>query len=162
MLSRVLAILVYLAASVTAATVRDVVLPSGEKGYSIRCDNENINACREAAGDACHRGYTILEQDKESGYISHGSASISVLGGSASGISASTTEKSLIIQCMEPELTEKEHQQRALEKERQEQSRKEQERLQFESGANGAKWFFGGVLVAGVLVGVFVFFVATQ
>jgi hypothetical protein len=146
--------LAVLSVSVHAAKSKYVVLSSGERGYSIRCDNENINACYEMAGETCHRGYTILERNKETGYLSEGSASINALGGNASAISTTTTEKSLLIQCKESELTEKEHGDRARQTEQEEIAKQESRKRELEEGARGARWFFGGIVGALALAGV--------
>lgn len=101
-------LILVLAVSCSAASIRPVILPSGEKGYSINCDNENLNACYEKAGEYCHHGYDIQIQTKDSGYTgSAGGYANAYVAGSSSKIQ-STTEKGFIITCKEPEITETE------------------------------------------------------
>ncbi len=96
------------------ATSRQVILPSGDPGYSIRCDNMNINACYEKAGDVCHRGYDVQSVAKEQGFETGSSAYVvpGIIKGTqvASSTSSGTTtsEKGILIQCKEQWLTEKE------------------------------------------------------
>jgi hypothetical protein len=91
---------------------RSVVLPSGEKGYSVNCDNMPMTACYERAGDICHRGYEVVTTATEQGFIAEGRAFESSgqygSSGSASTAARSTSDKGLLIQCKESELTEKE------------------------------------------------------
>jgi hypothetical protein len=113
------------------ASWKRIVLPSGSNGYSVRCD-EGINACYEIAGEACHRGYEIQNQNTQEGYASQGGGYVGpgIAPGTAIGIanssSKSTSETGLLIQCKEPEVTEYERMQR--EKAAQRQLEREQKR----------------------------------
>jgi hypothetical protein len=152
-------LLLILVHGAVSAEFKRIVLASGDVGYSIRCDNENVNSCYEKAGEACPHGYTTESENLERGYRSDGTAFVSPLpGGAIGGVetsSSTTTEKGMVIQCKDPELTEKEHQQRALEMAQAERARKDEEQRQFETGAKGARWFFGGffAIVAVIAIG---------
>lgn len=104
--------------TVQAAQVKRIVLPSGEMGYSIRCDNDGMNSCYEAAGDICHHGYTVEKQNTQSGFVSEQSSYVvpgvvkgTVQGGS-SGTAYSTSDNGLLVQCKDPEQMEIERLQR--------------------------------------------------
>lgn len=101
-----------------AAEVKRIVLPSGGLGYSIRCDNDGMNSCYEAAGETCHHGYTVENQNMQSGFVSEQSSYVgpgvlkgTVQGGS-SGTAYSTSDNGLLVQCKDPEQMETERQQR--------------------------------------------------
>lgn len=85
-----------------------ITLPSGEPGYSVRCDNENMNACYERAGAVCPYGYDIQHQNKEAGFAMEGGAFVNDIAGVSSARSASTSEKGLIIRCKESDRVERE------------------------------------------------------
>lgn len=88
--------------------VRSIVLPDGEDGFSIRCDNENINACYERAGDVCNHGYEIQQETKENGFVASSGTYVDPGLGFSASRSASTSEKGLIIKCKNPVQTKKE------------------------------------------------------
>lgn len=127
---------------------KKIVLPSGQSGYSIRCDNQNVNACYERAGEVCHRGYTIENRETQLGEVSSSGAYIGpgfVPGstvGSASSASATTSEKGFLITCKDPEVTEYENIKRR-------DMARAAEKKAIEAEQRHAK------LVAGVLLGVF-------
>jgi len=50
---------------VSCATSKEIVLPSGEKGYTVNCgtyEGNSWSACYEKAGEICPSGYDILEK----------------------------------------------------------------------------------------------------
>jgi hypothetical protein len=115
------------------ASWKKIVLPSGEKGYSVRCD-EGINSCYELAGDICHRGYTIQSQNTQDGYASESGGFVGpgFTPGTAMGVASSTskslTETGLLIQCKDPEVTEFER----MQKEKAKQKADKEEQLRSE------------------------------
>lgn len=49
----------------SCATSKEIVLPSGEKGYTVNCgtyEGNSWSACYEKAGEICPTGYDILEK----------------------------------------------------------------------------------------------------
>jgi hypothetical protein len=49
----------------SCATSKEIVLPSGEKGYTVNCgtyEGNTWSACYEKAGEICPTGYDILEK----------------------------------------------------------------------------------------------------
>lgn len=104
-------------------TTKPVVLSSGDKGYSIRCDNQGITACYEAAGEVCHRGYEIENQSAEQGYTQGGFSN----GGTSFEGGQSTSAIGILIRCKDPDLTEAERNQK-IEMERDRRAKAEQRR----------------------------------
>ena len=52
----------------SCATSQEIVLPSGEKGFTINCgsyEGDSRSACYQKAGEVCPSGYDILEQTEE-------------------------------------------------------------------------------------------------
>ncbi len=142
-------LLAFLPALVQAdAYAKQIVLASGATGYSIRCDNQNVNACYEKAGDICHRGYTIENQSLQLGEVSHAGGIVGPNIGVASAVSSTTSEKGLIILCKESELTEAERHQReqGLADAKERQLKKQAEVT--ESGNRGGRVFFGVIFGA--------------
>lgn len=141
-------ILLLAAIGFAESTAKHIVLPSGESGYSIRCDNENVNACYELAGEICFRGYSILNQNSESGFESKEGSYVGpgIVPGTAVGVSnsnsKSTSEKGLLIQCKDPEVTEFQRDQRR--KKQEEEEAVENKKSQHES-----------LIVFGCLVAIF-------
>ena len=49
----------------SCATSKEIILPSGEKGFTINCgtyEGNSWSACYEKAGEGCPYGYDILEK----------------------------------------------------------------------------------------------------
>ena len=49
----------------SCATSKEIVLPSGEKDYTVNCgtyEGNSWSACYEKAGEICPTGYDILEK----------------------------------------------------------------------------------------------------
>ena len=89
-------------------TARQIVLPSGDVGYSITCDNENVNYCYMEAGDFCHRGYEIISSNIQTGHESKGGSYSNSYLSFSSERSKSTSEKGMIIKCKNEETTKAE------------------------------------------------------
>ena len=54
----------------SCATSKEIVLPSGERGFTISCgtyEGDSWSACYEKAGEVCPSGYEILERSEEKG-----------------------------------------------------------------------------------------------
>ncbi len=82
--------------------MREVVLPTGERGYSISCANsKDINECYELAGDICSYGYEIMNNELQNGYSSSalGLTGSNVFGVTGTATSNSTWQKGLLIKC---------------------------------------------------------------
>lgn len=105
----ILAALVLVSTAFPFTDAREIVLPSGEPGFSIRCD-EGLNACYELAGQICARGYTIVTTNTQQGYEAEGSSFVgpgmvpgTIVGGG--GASARTTaDNGLLVLCKDPDL----------------------------------------------------------
>lgn len=99
--------------SIFSADAKYIVLPSGDHGYSIRCDNDGMNSCYELAGDICRHGYTVQNQSAQAGFVAENSSSIGpnlLLGGvsgSSSGSARSTSDNGLLVLCKDPEEMER-------------------------------------------------------
>jgi len=52
--------LVFLVAAYSCATSTEVMLPSGQSGYSITC-HENKTGCYEKAQEVCPKGYEMID-----------------------------------------------------------------------------------------------------
>ncbi len=140
-----------------SATAKHIVLPSGDQGYSIRCDNEPVNACYEMAGSVCHRGYAIYDRNTQIGaesssfgYVGPGLTGTSILG-TAGSSSQTTSEKGLLIQCKEPELTEIEN----LKREKDAAERAKAEDRAYEARSRTAALIVVGAAIVIVLAVVF-------
>jgi hypothetical protein len=108
----VIPLILLFAAATQAATAKYIVLPSGDRGYSIRCDNDGMNSCYEMAGDICRHGYAIQNQSTQAGFVSEGSSFVgpgfvkgTVLGGGSSK-TVSTSDNGLLVLCKDPEAME--------------------------------------------------------
>jgi hypothetical protein len=140
-----------------------IVLPSGEMGYSIRCDNENINACYERAGDICHRGYTIQNINTQVGNESSSDAYVGpgVIPGTALGVASSssktTSEKGFLIQCKEPVATEYDRSQKIR---NQEESDKKREKMKAADHREASRTFF--TVIGCLMVGMILFAVVVR
>lgn len=87
-----------LAVSLSAcASVATTYGPDGQLAYSLNCSGlvRSWGKCLEKAGDLCGtRGYTILEQSGESGFVA---------GGSGSGAFAGSTHgRTMLVSCKAP------------------------------------------------------------
>jgi hypothetical protein len=108
----VILLILLLAASSRAATAKYIVLPSGDRGYSIRCDNDGMNSCYEMAGDICRHGYAIQSKDVQSGFVAEGSSFVYSGGldggavGSGKSSAFSTSDNGLLVLCKDPEAME--------------------------------------------------------
>ena len=52
----------------SCATSQEIVLPSGQKGFTINCgsyEGDSWSACYQKAGEMCPTGYDILEKTEE-------------------------------------------------------------------------------------------------
>jgi hypothetical protein len=52
----------------SCATSQEIVLPSGEKGFTVDCgtyEGNSWSACYKKAGEMCPAGYDILEKSEE-------------------------------------------------------------------------------------------------
>ena len=52
----------------SCATSQEIVLPSGQKGFTINCgsyEGDSWSACYQKAGEVCPSGYDILEKTEE-------------------------------------------------------------------------------------------------
>jgi hypothetical protein len=52
----------------SCATSQEIVLPSGERGFTINCgsyEGDSWSACYQKAGEVCPSGYEILEKSEE-------------------------------------------------------------------------------------------------
>jgi hypothetical protein len=105
----VMILLACFSVSAPAATAKYIVLPSGDHGYSIRCDNDGMNSCYEIAGDICRHGYAIQNQSVQPGFVAEGSSYVgpgiakgTVLG-AGSTTAFSTSDNGLLVLCKDPE-----------------------------------------------------------
>ena len=92
--------------------VNRVVLPSGDRGYSISCaDSKNLNQCYEMAGEICTYGYDIVNQEAQSGYTSGalGYTGANALGITGAASSKSTWQKGPLIKCKQQEILDSEN-----------------------------------------------------
>jgi hypothetical protein len=150
---KALLLIVLIAWPSLAASVRELVLPSGESGFSIRCDNENINACYELAGDVCHRGYEIEKSTLSEGFESGGGAYVGPgIGGRAIGFSSaeskSTSEKGMLIRCKEPGLTKAEREDKKRVADQQKAQKAAQLAKENETNSRFLAFLVGGTLLA--------------
>ena len=52
----------------SCATSQEIVLPSGERGFTINCgsyEGDSWSACYQKAGEVCPSGYEILEKSED-------------------------------------------------------------------------------------------------
>ncbi len=102
-----LTVLVLSSAAFSDGVVR-IVLPSGDSGYSVTCENStNVNKCYEMASDVCIYGYKIQSNETTNGVVtetnskeyqaSHGSRTTDVTSSSTSTVT--TSNKGLLIHC---------------------------------------------------------------
>jgi hypothetical protein len=89
------------ACSENSGVVR-TILPDGERGYSVSCENSSsLNKCYELAGDVCFYGYDIVNMESQNGFQS---SALGLTGKNIEGITGaasanSTWQKGLLIKC---------------------------------------------------------------
>lgn len=84
--------------------ILEIVLPSGEAGYSISCGNaSSLNRCYELAGQVCMYGYDVMNQQAQNGFVSAGTLNGAATTNNAvvqsSQFSSSTWQQGLLVKC---------------------------------------------------------------
>jgi hypothetical protein len=90
---RSVALLALMAALTGCVTARPLTLPSGAQGEVIRCNGmaRSMADCYEKAGEACPRGYDIVDAS--------GEAQPLLVATNSSLIGGSVVHRSLMVQC---------------------------------------------------------------
>jgi hypothetical protein len=97
----------FIAALVTAlvsacATVKETYSPDGRKAFTLNCSGaaRGWDKCYAAAGEICKEaGYDILDRSSEDMSVASIGGSVNSTGGSFSGFSGKTNERSMVIAC---------------------------------------------------------------
>lgn len=84
------------------ATVKETYSSDGRKAFTLNCSGtaRGWDKCYAAAGDICKEaGYDILDRSSEDTSVAAVGGNVSSSGGSVSGSSVKTNERSMVIAC---------------------------------------------------------------